>query len=486
MNAHPLPADAASSASETWFQPFLEHLRALRQHAEPRLRAFFLGAAPLTITRAPGRLDVMGGIADYSGALVLELPLACATYAALQRQQEAHCTLVSLRAEGASFFSVELDALRTGALRTQEALRAYFAGHAEMGWAAYVIGLVHYCLHRSAEPPDNPSGFRLLIWSDVPEGKGVSSSAALEVAAMTAITAHFGCEMTPEVLAAACQWVEQHVVGAPCGIMDQMTCTLGRQERLLRLRCQPATVEGYVAVPDGYQFYGIDSGIRHAVTGADYGTVRTAAFMGYRILAEAAGPSAHAAWQGYLANVTPGAYGRWFADVLPERLGGRDFLDRYDGTDDTATHVDPERTYPVGPATRHPIYEHARVQRFAALLAELPQRDEAALEMGRLMVASHESYGACGLGSKGTDRLVDLVRAAGPGRGLFGAKITGGGSGGTVAAFGTRAAASQVQEIAACYRAETGQGGEVFTGSSPGSAAVGRLTLPLTEIGQGK
>ena len=79
------------------------------------------------------------------------------------------------------------------------------------------------------------------------------------------------------------------MLGAPCGIMDQMTSALGRRDRLLRLRCQPATVEGHVTVPAGYRFYGIDSGIRHAVTGADYGTVRTAAFMGYRIIADFAG-----------------------------------------------------------------------------------------------------------------------------------------------------------------------------------------------------
>src|SRR5690606_27886598 len=90
-------------------------------------------------------------------------------------------------------------------------------------------------------------------------------------------------------LAAACQWVENQVVKAPCGIMDQLTAVLGREDRLLRIRCQPAIVEGYLDVPEEFRFYGVDSGERHAVSGADYGTVRAAAFMGYRMLAEAAG-----------------------------------------------------------------------------------------------------------------------------------------------------------------------------------------------------
>ncbi len=68
--------------------------------------------------------------------------------------------------------------------------------------------------------------------------------------------------------------------------------------------------------------------------------------------------------------------------------------------------------------------------------------------MGELMYASHESYSACGLGSSGTDRLVEMVRQAGPEAGLFGGKITGGGSGGTVAVLGRSTSGDAVAEIA--------------------------------------
>jgi L-arabinokinase len=89
--------------------------------------------------------------------------------------------------------------------------------------------------------------------------------------------------------------------------------------------------------------------------------------------------------------------------------------------------------------------------------------------MGELMYASHESYSACGLGSSGTDRLVDLVREAGPASGLFGAKITGGGSGGTVAVLGLSTAGEVVAEIASRYAAESGHEAYVFDGSSAGA-----------------
>jgi len=84
------------------------------------------------------------------------------------------------------------------------------------------------------------------------------------------------------------------------------------------------------------------------------------------------------------------------------------------------------------------------------------------------MGESHASYSACGLGSDGTDRLVELVAQAGASRGVFGAKITGGGSGGTVAILGTEAAESAVRLIAREYEAETGREAVVFARSGMG------------------
>jgi galactokinase len=100
--------------------------------------------------------------------------------------------------------------------------------------------------------------------------------------------------------------------------------------------------------------------------------------------------------------------------------------------------------------------------------------------MGALMLESHASYGACGLGSDGTDRLVELVRATGSERGLFGAKITGGGSGGTVAVFGTEDAEPLVREIAARYEAESGRAAQLFMRSGPGADELG-----VAELGAG-
>jgi galactokinase len=472
-----------------WFQPALERLRSLPHEPAQRLPTLFSPDAPVYVARAPGRLDVMGGIADYSGGTVLELPLACATTVLLQPQHAPLVQVVTRRGGRWHWFTTDLAPLVApdGALATAPALAAWLVDRPGDRWAGYVVGVVQVLLQRAARTgQEAPRGLNLLVDSTVPAGRGVASSAALEVAVAAAVAAACRDEMPATELAAACQAVENTVVGAPCGIMDQMTAACGRRDRLLRLRCQPGTIEGHLTIPSGFRMYGIDSGVSHAVSGADYGTVRTAAFMGYRMIAAAAGaPAAReksgvrvddGRWHGYLANLTPGE----LADLghgLPDSMEGADFLARYEGITDRVTTVRPERRYPVRCAAEHPVREQVRVTRFAELLETLAGRPEAAEELGQLMYASHRSYGACGLGSEGTDRLVELVAAAGPDRGVFGAKITGGGSGGTVAVLGTSDAEHAIREIADRYRNEAGGGGEVFTRSGPGAEETGVLLV---------
>ena len=436
-----------------WFQPSIDLLQSLPSTSDTRLRSFFSAARPICIARAPGRLDVMGGIADYSGARVLELPLACATSALVQAQTTRHLDIATRRGERWDLFSIDLP------LAEPDELAAWFRGHEADRWAGYVAGVVQAILAMSGAA----GGLRILIESAVPEGRGVASSAALEVAVASAVAASCGVEIRPTDLALLCQRVENHVVGAPCGIMDQMTSVCGKQDRLLQLRCQPGTIEGYVAVPPGFRFYGIDSGISHAVSGAYYGTVRTAAFMGLRIL------TTETPWRGrYLADLTPAEFSQ-FADSLPEEMNGAEFLQRYGGISDTATAVRPDRHYPVRRGSEHPVGEQARVDRFARLLPTIAHDPDAAQELGQLMYASHQSYTACGLGSDATDRLVEQVRAAGPDQGLFGAKITGGGSGGTIAILATSSAERVVREIAGLR--------PVFAESGPGAAETGVLEI---------
>jgi L-arabinokinase len=307
---------------------------------------------------------------------------------------------------------------------------------------------------------------------------------------MRAIAATVGIQLDGRRMAVLCQMVENLVVGAPCGVMDQMTVACGRANALLALRCQPAELEPPVAIPAALEIWGIDSGIRHAVSGADYGSVRIGAFMGYRIIAELAGfPITQSGpgrveitdpqFGGYLANVTPSRWLHEFRDHVPEQINGAAFLARYGGSTDSVTRIDPTRTYAVRMPTEHPIHEHHRVETFRALLHALTlEQNQAAVAaiaplLGECMYQSHASYSACGLGSDGTDLLVHLVRSAGLDSGIYGAKITGGGSGGTVAILARHGSAAAIKAIAAQYATQSGREPLVIGGSSPGAIASG-------------
>ncbi|MCB0110179.1 MAG: hypothetical protein KDE53_29870, partial [Caldilineaceae bacterium] len=345
----------------------------------------------------------------------------------------------------------------------------YFKRVPQSAWAAYVAGAFLVLMHEKGL--QFASGARILIHSAVPSGKGVSSSAAIEVAVMAAVAAAFDIALESRELAILCQKVENLVVGAPCGIMDQMSSACGEAHQLLALLCQPAEIQGLVSIPAELAVWGIDSGIRHAVSGADYGSVRVGAFMGYRILQELAGTD----WDGYLSNLTPSYFEQEFAAELPITMTGEAFIAKYGTTTDTVTTVEPDRTYAVLKPTAHPIYEHFRVRTFARLLqgdalANAPQ-------LGELMYQSHASYSACGLGSEGTDALVRLARKAGIAQGIYGAKITGGGSGGTVAILGSADAESAVQAIADEYAEKSGHTPFIFRGSSTGAVHFGSLLL---------
>jgi len=476
--------------AERELSQFSELLRHLDRH-QPRLTGFFARADQWVLARAPGRLDVMGGIADYSGSLVLEQPLAEAALVAAARTDDGIVRVASL---GAELRDVALPAAEVQAAASSfSAARSYFAGRAPgERWVAYVLGALAAL---SADfGVQLAGGLRLLVDSKVPEGKGVSSSAAIEVAALRALAALWNVELDGPRLALACQRIENLVVGAPCGVMDQMTSACGQEARLLALLCQPAEVQGFVELPPGVAVFGIDSGIRHAVSGADYGQVRAAAFMGLRLVAERLGARVHALGGGrvlleadplvgYLANLKPADVTPELRSCLPERLLGSAFLATYSGISDSVTRVEPTLAYPVRAAALHPVYEHARS-------AELAQRlpvavsDPELTELGQLMFQSHASYSACGLGSPGTDRLVELVRAAGPSQGLFGAKITGGGSGGTVAVLARPEALVRLRALAERYATEAGLSARVFVGSSAGAVACPVLREKVVRAGR--
>jgi L-arabinokinase len=389
---------------------------------------------------------------------------------------------------------VPLDALAT---QPTESLRKDFSAPGRK-FAAYIAGCLHALHHHKKIDLMDPKvmGMNLAVYSTVPLGAGVSSSAALEVATMFALRDHFGLAdvLDGMQVAVLCQWVENHVCGAPCGVMDQVTSSLGRKDQLLKLLCQPHEVKGFAQVPDGMRFVGINSNVKHSVGGGQYVVTRCAAFMAHSLILERMRWMGTAAkrklladpMRGCLANLDPEDYKMIFREHLPEKMAGEEFLNRLGPTIDTATVVNPTHTYFVRNAADHHVLEAMRVRNFVKHIENAQTMalgsDERGLTLdkaGHLMYASHLSYtNDAMLGAEECDLLVKLVRQNEK-AGLYGAKITGGGSGGTVAVLleNMERAGEALAELIRSYESQTGRKSELFSASSEGADQVGTLLL---------
>lgn len=387
---------------------------------------------------APGRLDFLGGVADYSGSLVLEMPT----------QVQTSVTLAPERINRARFASsalvAELDLAPLAGLVAREAAPSEFRSHLdEIGfphWARYPLGSFIILALRSRWFPD--SGFFLQISSDVPEGQGLSSSAALEIATLRAFNQAAGLGFSAIELARMGQQAENLIVGASCGLMDQLASSCGRPGELLPILCRPDTLHDPLPLPKGLMIAGWPSGVKHQVGASPYATARAAAFMGKRILETVSGER----WN-HVSEITP-ARSSDLESFLPLSMTGGEFLSLYKGTDDPLTRLVPERSYPVRAATRFPIGENARAHRACTILSNYAVDPiSGACEMRSILKASHDGYGAMGLGCGETDAFLDRLLSETIESGLIGGRISGGGSGGTVVVLFEKTAEKRLRSL---------------------------------------
>lgn len=447
----------------------------------------FTAGKPIHMARAPGRLDVMGGNVDYTGGLVLQSLLGEAVWVATQPRTDG---LIRIFNPGAVQFGWEpsLEA-STDDLSDLGKLRQRCRQGESFRWFGYVLGALYFLKQNVAS--DNTGGIDIFIASDLPPNKGVSSSAALEIATLKAASAAWGSSMEGVALATAGQWVENVVVGAACGIMDQAAIVLDQENYLLPILCQPCLPAALVKLPAGISLWGIDSMVSRSTTGVAYETARAAAFIGYKLICqherievvqeEVCGIPrfADSRWNGYLSNFAPSEFRSRYERLLPESLSGREFLERSEEHVDPFTVIDLDREYPVRAAVRYATEENFRVQMFHTLLKAASFNGSQSLLplLGEILGQSHAAYAECGLGSEPCDELrLRALKAGFPG-----AKMTGGGAGGVVAILGRSGNESRraVHDIAQQYCADRGAMPYIFDGSSGGVDAFGIRTVRL-------
>jgi L-arabinokinase len=454
------------------FEQFLN-----KPNSDPTGFAGFFNAGEVWVARVPARLDVMGGIADYSGANVCEAVLGGGMLMALQARTDRTLRIRTMQA-GHRTLPVEtripLDYLTSGGIMGDYSqVRELCHANPLAAWAAYIGGSIFTLLKE--ESASLSYGFSLLLLSAVPMDVGIGSSAAVEIGTLSCLNAYLGLQLDAARIARLGQMAENHVVGAPCGIMDQIVVTSGRRGKLTHILCRPGKIIGEVEIPHGTGFVGINSMVRHSVAGQAYGNVRIGAFMGKKIINEIRARTGRAALN-YLTEVSSTEFQSEYQPEIPETILGSEFLARYKTHNDPVTTIQPDATYRVAGPTRHPIWENERVLRFiAALRAAANGNERACVEAGEAMYGAHESYrDNCQLSAPEVNFLVEAVRKRGPENGLYGAKITGGGTGGTVAVFGKTGALKElIPQIAAEYSRRIGAMPDIFEGSSSGAIEYG-------------
>jgi galactokinase len=459
-----------------------------KPNSDPTGFAGFFNSGEIVVTRVPARLDVMGGIADYSGSNVCEGVLDRGMAIALQPRTDRTLRIRTMQAHRKSLpveTRIPLDHFEIGeGFVSYEHVQTLCKSNPISSWTAYIGGSIFTLLKE--ESIHLPFGFSLLLLSGVPMNVGIGSSASTEIATLYCLQNYLRLNISESRLAKLGQLAENLVVGAPCGIMDQITVASGRQGKLTHILCRPGSIMGEIDVPEGTAFVGINSMVKHSVSGAEYGDVRIGAFMGKRIVNEARARNGESPLQ-YLTELGVDSFEKNYRDALPETMIGSEFLAEYKSHDDPITEIQPDAVYRVlGPAS-HPIYENQRVLAFMDHLKATAsgQNEDALIAAGECMFGAHDSYrDNCLLSVPEVNFIVDAVRTRGPQQGLYGAKITGGGSGGTVAVFGRKEAlAREIPAIAREYKRLTGLDADIFDGTSPGAIEFGSFRYTFGPTG---
>lgn len=335
--------------------------------AKQRARISFVehfGEPPSFMVRSPGRVNLIGDHTDYSQGFVLPIAIDRGLWLAMRPRADRS---VRIWAElGAERAEIDLDRLKQ-----------------PHGWAAYVEGIAHELTAEGVEL----LGFDGALTSDLPVGAGLSSSAALELAATMAFSVSSDFAWDPERAAITGWRVENEWLGLSSGIMDQLVCGSGRKNHALLIDCRTLATRP-VAIPAGTEVVILDTGTRRKLTKSRYNERRLeceAAAAAYR----------------------------------------KEYLRDLSLTTLTSTPLADWKLYR---RAHHVVSENQRTIDAAEALA----RGDAAL-VGSLMVASHESlrddYEVSG---PELDAMVEAARAA---SGCLGARMTGGGFAGCAVAL---------------------------------------------------
>lgn len=355
---------------------------------------------------APGRVNLIGEHTDYNGGHVFPCALTMGTYAAARKRDDRKIHFHSMNLDAIGVVETSLDDL---------------TNRPEYNWANYPLGVV-WAFAEKGHPVD--SGFDMVIWGNIPNGAGLSSSASLEVLTGVVLTDLFGItELTMTDLALIGQYSENNFNGCNCGIMDQFASANGKKDNAIFLDTNTLKFEYAPISLDDAKIIITNSKVKHSLVDSAYNDRRQEC------------TDALAALKTKLDINSLG-------DLTPEEFEANKGL--------ITDQIQLKRA-------KHAVYEN---QRTIDAVTALKAGD--ITKFGQLMNQSHISLRddyevSCGE----IDILVDLAWKI---PGVIGSRITGGGFGGcTVSIVKKCAVDTFIDSIGKTYKEKVGHEAEFYT-----------------------
>jgi galactokinase len=336
----------------------------------------YAGQSPAFMSRASGRVELIGGHTDYNEGFVIAAAIDNSCRVVVSERGDNKICLYSDWAGAKHKFELSKDLQPAG----------------DCQWANYGRGVAALLLQEGLAL----KGANLYIASDVPVGAGLSSSAALEVSLAKAMIhlSQPGYEMEPIRLAQICQKAENSYANSPCGIMDQIVSGMGTKDHAILLDCRDLSVRLLPFGSGACRIMIFDSMVKHEVGGGEYGKRRQQCEQACAVL------------------------NKKYPQVKALR----------DANESMLKSVKDQLDAVLFSRAGHVIGENARVLAAAEALG----RNNVA-EFGRLMYSSHcSARDLYQISCEQTDFLVEEICRL---RGAYGARISGGGFGGSVVAL---------------------------------------------------
>lgn len=444
---------------------------------------FFAPNRDILLTRAPGRMDIIGGGIDFTGASIIQLPVREAIIATIQKRLDRRVLIRSLTNLGTGFNLIaefNLDSFYAdGRLKAPEQIWHSRAA-ADVVWTDHVAGVFYQMINTGALT-QLPFGATIGLSSDLPINYNMSTSGALHVVVLQALKVLYQLELDNMSAMRLCEKVSGEVVASPGSLGEHMTSALGAPGQFLIRSNNPEPF--LFPIPAGFRFVAIGATPTPVIAAERYGESRIGMMMGKRILLEASHPP-EASTPGsqalnlFFGHLNPDTLAQQIRKLLPAKMSGQDFLKQFKSHDDPFTQIEPTKEYHIRSYVVHAIQENIWATKMVKLLTDTEMDvNERMTQFGQIMYEVHtlrnRSYR---LHSRYSDMIVESVKKAGPEHGFWGALAMGKGGGGTVAILTREGTDDFIHNILTQIADLTGQLPYLFSGSSSGAFGFNTIT----------